>query len=138
MLIITWVNTEILFLALAYKPPGRFPVLPALHSTFPWHYADTKQYSLFFIPWVAASSLAWHSNGHEFASQLLHQILRFVSHICTCNTWNSGYCPVYRVDGNCQSIGSTVSDAIVRSWLWWTATMNSSLGYFSSITASSW
>ena len=30
-----------------------------------------------------------------------------------------------------QSIGSTVSDAIVRSWLWSTATRSSPLGYFS-------
>ena len=34
--------------------------------------------------------------------------------------------------GGCdQSIGSTVSDAIVRSWLWSTATRSSALGYFS-------
>ena len=36
-----------------------------------------------------------------------------------------------------NSIGSTVSDAIVRSWLWLTATRSSPLGRFSSITASS-
>ena len=30
-----------------------------------------------------------------------------------------------------QSIGSIVSDAIVRSWLWSTATRSSPLGYFS-------
>ena len=34
--------------------------------------------------------------------------------------------------GGCdQSIGSTVSDAIVCSWLWLTATRSSPLGYFS-------
>ena len=34
--------------------------------------------------------------------------------------------------GGCeQSIESTVSDAIVRSWLWLTATRSSPLGYFS-------
>ena len=33
--------------------------------------------------------------------------------------------------GSDQSIGSTVSDAIVRSWLRWTATRSSALGYFS-------
>ena len=34
--------------------------------------------------------------------------------------------------GGCdQSIGSTVSDVIVRSWLWSTATRRSLLGYFS-------
>ena len=40
--------------------------------------------------------------------------------------------------GGCgQSIGSTVSDAIVRSWLWSIATRSSPLCYFSNITASS-
>ena len=34
--------------------------------------------------------------------------------------------------GGCdQSIGSTISDAKVRSWLWSTATRSSTLGYFS-------
>ena len=32
-----------------------------------------------------------------------------------------------------QSIGSIVSDAIVRSWLWLTATMSSRLGCFSTL-----
>ena len=36
--------------------------------------------------------------------------------------------------GGCdQSIGSTVSDAIVRSWLWLTATRNSPVGCFSTL-----
>ena len=33
-----------------------------------------------------------------------------------------------------QSIGCTISNAIVRSWLWSTATRSCTLGYFSSIT----
>ena len=36
--------------------------------------------------------------------------------------------------GGCdQSIGSTVSDAIVRSWLWLTATRSYPLGCFSTL-----
>ena len=36
--------------------------------------------------------------------------------------------------GECdQSIGSTVFDAIVRSWLWLTATRSSPLGCFSTL-----
>ena len=36
--------------------------------------------------------------------------------------------------GGCdQSFGSTVSDAIVRSWLWLTATRSSPLGCFSTL-----
>ena len=41
--------------------------------------------------------------------------------------WLRGNCPVY------QSIWSTVSDAIVRNWLWLTATRSSPLGYFSKL-----
>ena len=36
-------------------------------------------------------------------------------------------------DGCNESIGSTVSDEIVRSWLWSTSTRSSSLGYFSGL-----
>ena len=43
-----------------------------------------------------------------------------------------------RVGDYGQSIGSTVSDAIVRSWLWSTTTRVCPFGYLSSITASSW
>ena len=50
------------------------------------------------------------------------------------NVW---HCPV-NGGGNDQLIGSTVSEVIVRSWLWSTATKNCPLGYISRITASSW
>ena len=37
-------------------------------------------------------------------------------------------------EGGCdQSIGSTVFDAIVSSWLWLTATRSTRLGYFSTL-----
>ena len=38
-----------------------------------------------------------------------------------------------RVGGCDQSIGSTVSDAIVRSWLWLTATRSSPVGCFGTL-----
>ena len=47
-----------------------------------------------------------------------------------------GYCPV-KGGGNGQLIKSTVSDAIVRSWLWSTATGSRPLGYLDNITISS-
>ena len=47
------------------------------------------------------------------------------------------YLSLIFLGGNCQSIESTVSDAIVRSWQWSTATGSTQLGYFSCITVSS-
>ena len=49
-----------------------------------------------------------------------------------CNTWSSE--GTAHKGGECdQSIGSTVSDAIVRSWLWLTVSGSSPLGYFSTL-----
>ena len=45
-----------------------------------------------------------------------------------------GLLPSTGVNG--QAIGSTVSDAIVSSWLWSTATKSRPIGYFSSVIAS--
>ena len=50
-----------------------------------------------------------------------------------CNTCSSGGTALCRVGGCDQSIGSTVSDAIVHSWLWLTATRSSPLCYFSKL-----
>ena len=44
-----------------------------------------------------------------------------------------GYCPAHEGGGWDQSILSTVSDAIVNSWLWLTATRSSPLGCFSTL-----
>ena len=46
------------------------------------------------------------------------------------------YCPV-KGGGNGQTIESTVSGAIVRSWLWSTLTRSCPLGYFRSVAARS-
>ena len=61
---------------------------------------------------------------------LLQQVLGFVGGVSPCNTWSSEG-TAHEGEGCDQSIGSTVSDAIVRSWLWSTATRSSPLGYFS-------
>ena len=45
--------------------------------------------------------------------------------IAVCNTWSSGGTALCRMGGCDQSIRSTVSDAIVCSWLWLTATRGS-------------
>ena len=53
------------------------------------------------------------------------EVHRFI--LCT---WRSG--GTAHEGGGCdQSIGSPISDAIVRSWLWLTATRSSPLGCFS-------
>ena len=60
----------------------------------------------------------------------MQQVLRFVGRVYTAQYVELG--GTAHEGGGCdQSIGSTVSDAIVRSWLWSTATMSSPLGYFS-------
>ena len=61
------------------------------------------------------SALAWYSEGRVFAPHLLQQILWFVASIALCNTWSSGGTALCWVGGNYQSIGSTVSDDIVRT-----------------------
>ena len=71
---------------------------------------------------VSAASLA-------ISSPHLHRANRGSQGVLPSVEWGMG--------GNGQLIGSTVSDAIVRSWQWSTATGSSQLGYFSSITASS-
>ena len=52
----------------------------------------------------------------------LHRLI-----LCTRRSWGT----VHEGGGCEQSIGSTVSDGIVRSWLWSTATGSSPLGYCS-------
>ena len=63
-----------------------------------------------------------HAEGCWVDSQLW--LRRFI--LCTRCSWG-----IAHVGGGCdQSIGSTVSDAFVCSWLWLTATRSSLLGYF--------
>ena len=79
------------------------------------------------------SAFVWHYSRRVFEPQLLQQVLRFVGCVNTvlpCNTWNS-WGAAHKGGGYDKSIESTVSDAIVRSWLWSTATTSSPLGYFS-------
>ena len=71
--------------------------------------------------------VASHAEGCNVARsiQAVAELHRFV--LCTRRSGGTAH-----VAGGCdQSIGSTVSDAIVRSWLWSTATRSSPLGYFS-------
>ena len=77
-------------------------------------------------------ALAWHSEGRTFAAHWVMQVLWFAARIALCNTWSSGVlsCVGWGCD---QSIGSTVSDAIVSSWLWSTATRSSPFGNFSTL-----
>ena len=75
------------------------------------------------------SALVWHS---EVAGSRLTKCSK------SCDLQPALQCAIRGAQGvvpcvgwGCdQSIGSTVSDAIVRSWLWLTATRNFPLGYF--------
>ena len=71
----------------------------------------------------------------SFRVRFSAKILRFVARICTVQVVLRRYWPV-EGGGNGQSIGYTVSDAIVCSWQESTTTGSRPLGYFSSITAS--
>ena len=87
--------------------------------------------AVLYPEWPHCSALAWHSEGRTFAAHLecskscdlqpaLHYAIRRAQGVRPC------------VECGCdQSIGSTVSDAIVRSLLWAIATRSSPLGYFS-------
>ena len=71
-----------------------------------------------------------HVRGSLSAASL---VIRSPARIALRNTWGLGGTALCRVGGCNQSIGSTVSDVIVRSWLWLTATRGSPLGYFSKL-----
>ena len=77
---------------------------------------------------MAAQVVRWSFIPVE--SRWCNKFCDLLAALTPCNTWSSG--GTAREGGGCnQSIGSTISDAIVRSWLWSTATRSSPLGYFS-------
>ena len=84
-----------------------------------------------FIPWVAALA-RWLPRMLKVAT--LHVRIPAVAErhrFILCTRRSGG---IAHEGGGCdQSIGSSVSDAIVRSWLWSTATGSSPLGYFSKL-----
>ena len=76
------------------------------------------------------SALVWHTRGRVLESRLVQHLLRFVSRVSTMQYVElMEYCPWGWVCD--QSIGSNSHDAILRSWLWSTATGSSPFGYFS-------
>ena len=87
-----------------------------------------------FILWVAAQAvrgLAFR-RSHVRGSLSAASLVICSPHCSVQNVALIGYCTVFC--GGCdQSIGSTVSDAIVRSWLWSTATRSSPLGHISKL-----
>ena len=71
--------------------------------------------------------VASHAEGCNVARLIpgVAELHRFI--LCTRRSGGTAH-----VGGGCdRSIGSTVSNAILRSWLWSTATRSSPLGYFS-------
>ena len=112
-------------------------------NTFQW-----KLYILYRVwPHMAVLCVALHSEGRAFASHWLPQVFDFWPSFAPCK-WSTGTA-LWREGGNRQSIGSTVSDTINycrrrHSHLWHVdgcgrlQLQSCPLGYFSSVTASSW
>ena len=107
-----------LYPSLSLTRPSQFLHLPRFATKWP-----LRQYGGLVLP------------KSRDRSRIIHALL-----ICSGNFHVQvalrGYCPVKRGD-NDQSIGSTVSGPIVRSWLWSTANDSWTLGYFGIITACS-
>ena len=96
------------------------------------HFIDEFDYALciiYILSGRAGSALVWHSRGRVFESRC-SKSCHLQAALTPCNTWSSGG-TAHDGRGCDQSIGSTVSDAIVRSWLWSNATRSSPLDYFS-------
>ena len=100
-----------------------------------WNNSNSGKYQVFWMwPWVAAQAMRWPGVSKVLGLIPLTSLL-----IC----WEylhvqvalRGYCSV-KSGGSASRLD--VSDAIVRSWLWSTATGSCPFGYFSSITANSW
>ena len=73
------------------------------------------------IPKVARSRLTESSKSCDL-QPVLHCAIRLAQGVLPCVRW-----------GCDQSIGSTVSDAIIHSWFWSTATRSCPLGYFNNL-----
>ena len=82
--------------------------------------------------WVAAQEMRWSGIPMDACSSsgCCSKSCDLLAAFTPCNTWSS-VAPALEGGGCDQSIGSTVSDAILRSWLCLTATRSSPLGYFS-------
>ena len=78
------------------------------------------------------SALVWYSEGRTFAVSSVQQVMWFAAQPALQCAIRGAQGVLPR--GGCnQSIRSTVSDAIVRSWLWLTATRGSPFCYFSKL-----
>ena len=84
---------------------------------------------------ILASVICINTNNQKNIDSIAVSVARSipaeVALIYTMHESLRGYCPWGW--GYDQSIVSTVSDAIVRSWLWLTATRSSPLGCFSTL-----
>ena len=90
-----------------------------------------KQFLQKRVAWVAAQVVRWSVIPVDERSSpgWCNKSCNLSAALTSCNTLSSG--GTAQECGMCdQSIGSTV-DAIVRIWLWSTATRSSPLGYFS-------
>ena len=93
-------------------------------------------FNFYTLSGYTCSALARNSEGCVFTPHCCIKSCDFFPAFASCNMWSSGGTAPF-TGGNGDSIESTIPDVIVHSLLWSTPTGRSSLGYFSSITASS-
>ena len=96
-----------------------------IHYTYIYIYTLSGRYIYYTLSGRIGKVVASHAEGCNVRIPAVAELHRFI--LCTRRSGGTAH-----AGGGCdQSIGSTVSDAIVRSWLWSTATRSSPLGYFS-------
>ena len=76
---------------------GRFEINQVLFTDDTALVADSEK--LCSLSGRTGSALVWHSESRLFDPHSVQQVLRFVSCICTCNTWSLGDTSLCRVGG---------------------------------------
>ena len=97
------------------------------------HTKIREKITIFFcIPWVAAQVVRWSGTPVDERSSpgWCNKSCDLSAALTSCYTWSS-WGTAHEGGGCDQSIGSTVSDEIIHSWVFSTATRNSPLDFFS-------
>ena len=152
---VTWLTICLhLFYQIIFAIRIRISFIPSLYIAYYHEFIKCIFYTLNYINTVISIYLKkllcvlcvlsklWTLSGSIYIGKVVASHVdrslqgRFLARLLLCMRRSRG--TAHEGVGNGKSIGSTVSDAIVSSWLWSTATRSCQLGYFSSISASSW